>query len=55
MYKLYFPKNIKELNKNNNFKINSIKNLENYFKKLKNKLIYDTSRLLQQVLYNKLF
>ena len=41
MYKLYFPKNIKELNKNfenknNNFKINSIKNLENYFKKLKN-------------------
>ena len=34
MYKLYFPKNIKELNKNvesknNNFKINSIKNLEN--------------------------
>ena len=60
MYKLYFPKNIKELdknfeNKNNNFKINSIKNLENYFKKLKNKLIYDSSRLLQQVLYNKLF
>ena len=40
MYKLYFPKNIKELNKNfenknNNFKINSIRNLENYFKKLK--------------------
>ena len=40
MYKLYIPKNIKELNKNfenknNNFKINSIKNLENYFKKLK--------------------
>ena len=40
MYKLYFPKNIKELNKNfenknNNFKINSIKNLENYFYKLK--------------------
>ena len=40
MYKLYFTKNIKELNKNfenknNNFKINSIKNLENYFKKLK--------------------
>ena len=40
MYKLYFPKNIKELNKNfenenNNFKINSITNLENYFKKLK--------------------
>ena len=38
MYELYFPKNIKELNKNfenknNNFKINSIKNLENYFKK----------------------
>ena len=38
MYKLYFSKNIKELNrnfenKNNNFKINSIKNLENYFKK----------------------
>ena len=29
--KLYFPKNIKELN--NNFKINSIKNLKNYFKK----------------------
>ena len=60
MYKLYFPKNIKELNKNfenkhNNFKINSIKNLENYFKKLKNTLIHDTSRLLQQVLYNKLF
>ena len=49
--KLYFPKNIKELNKdfenkNNNFKINSIRNLENYFKKLKNKSIYDTSRLL---------
>ena len=40
MYKLYFPKNIKESiknfeNKNNNFKINSIKNLENYFKKFK--------------------
>ena len=40
MCKLYFPKNIKELNKNfedkdDNFKINSIKNLENYFKKLK--------------------
>ena len=40
MYKIYFPKNIKELNKNfenknNNFKINSIKNLENYFKRLK--------------------
>ena len=40
MYELYFPKNIKELdrnfeNENNNFKINSIKNLENYFKKLK--------------------
>ena len=40
MYKLYFPKNIKELNKNfenkkSNFKINSIKNLENHFKKLK--------------------
>ena len=40
MYKLYFPKNIKELNKNfenknNNFKINSIKKLENYCKKLK--------------------
>ena len=40
MYKLYFPKNIKELNKNfenknNKFKINSIQNLENYFKKLK--------------------
>ena len=37
MYKLYFPKNIKELNKNfenknKNFRINSIKNLENYFK-----------------------
>ena len=49
--KLYFPKNIKELNrdfenKDNNFKINSIKTLENYFKKLKNKSIYDTSRLL---------
>ena len=53
MYKLYFTKNLE--NKNNNFKINGIKNLENYFKKLKNKLIYDTSRLLQQVLYNKLF
>ena len=52
MYKLYFPKNFE--NKNNNFKINSIKNLENYLKKLKNKLIYDTSRLLQQVLCNKL-
>ena len=40
MYRLYFPKNVKELNKNfedknNNFKINSVKNLENYFKKLK--------------------
>ena len=40
MYKLYFPRKIKELNnnfknKNNNFKINSIKNLENYFKKFK--------------------
>ena len=40
MYKLYFPKNIKELNKNfenenHNLKINSIKNLENHFKKLK--------------------
>ena len=40
MYKLYFPKSIKELNqnfenKNNNFKINNIRNLENYFKKLK--------------------
>ena len=40
MYKLYFPKNIKELNKNyenknNNFRINSIENLENYFEKLK--------------------
>ena len=45
MYKLYFPKNIKELNKNfenknsnfkiNSIKINSIKTLENYFKKLK--------------------
>ena len=40
MYRLYFPKSIKELNKNfenknNNFKINSIKNLENYFKKFK--------------------
>ena len=45
MYKLYFPKNIKESNKNfedknnnfkiNNIKINSIKNFENYFKKLK--------------------
>ena len=49
MYILYLPKNIKELNKNlenNNFKINSIENLENYFKELKNKLIYDTSRLL---------
>ena len=37
--KKYFPKNIKELNKNfennNNFKINSIKLLINYFKKLK--------------------
>ena len=40
MYKLHFPKSIKELNKNfenknNNFNINSIKNLENYFKKLR--------------------
>ena len=45
MYKLnynkkYFPKNIKELNinfenNNNNFKINSIELLTNYFKKLK--------------------
>ena len=53
MYKLdhnkkFFPRNIKELNKNfenknNNSKIDSVKNLENYFKKLKNKLIYDYS------------
>ena len=44
MYKLdpnknYFIKNIKDLNKNINinskYKINSIKNLTNYFKKLK--------------------
>ena len=36
MYKLYFPKNIKKFeNKNNNFKINSIELLTNYFKKLK--------------------
>ena len=40
MYKLYLPKNIKELNKkfqnkNNNFKIDSIKLLTNYFNKLK--------------------
>ena len=45
MYKLdhnkkYFPKNIKELNKNfinnnNNFEINSVELLTNYFKKLK--------------------
>ena len=44
MYKLdhnkkYFPKNIKELNKNfeknNNFKINSIELLTNNFKELK--------------------
>ena len=38
MYKLHFPKNIQELNKNfenknNNFEINIIKNLENCFKK----------------------
>ena len=38
--KLYFPKNIKELNKsfenkNNTFKIDTIKSLTNYFKKLK--------------------
>ena len=33
MYKLYLTKNFE--NKNNSFKINSIKNLENYFKKLK--------------------
>ena len=59
MYKLdhnkkYFPKNIKELNKNfennnnnNNFKINSIELLTNYFNKLKNRIIYDySSRLL---------
>ena len=32
MYKLYFTKNFENKNKNNNFKINSIKNLENYFK-----------------------
>ena len=37
MYKLYFTKNIKELNKNfenknNNFKINSIELLTNYFR-----------------------
>ena len=37
--KLYFPKNIKELNKNygnknNKFKIDTIKSLTNYFKKL---------------------
>ena len=46
---LIFPKNIKELNTpfNNNFKLDSIKSLINYFKKLKNKLIYDYSlRLL---------
>ena len=41
MYKLYFPKNIKELNKNfenknNKFKIDTIKSSTNYFKKLKN-------------------
>ena len=40
MYKLHFPKNIKELNnkfenKNNNFKIKSIELLTDYFKKLK--------------------
>ena len=40
MYKLYFPKNIKELNKNcenknNTFKIDTIKSLTNYFKKFK--------------------
>ena len=37
MYKLYFPKNIKELNKSfeNMFKIDTIKSLTNYFKKLK--------------------
>ena len=46
MYKLdhnkkYFPKNIKELSKNfenknnNNFKIDSVKLLKNYFSKLK--------------------
>ena len=57
MYKLdhnkkYLPKNILDLNKTfiyskNNFKIDSIKNLKNYFKKLKNKLVYDySSRLL---------
>ena len=52
MYKLdhnkkYFPKNKKELNNNNNFKINSIELLTNYFKKLKNRIIYDySSRLL---------
>ena len=56
MYKLdhnkkYFPRNIKELNKNyenenNNFKINFIELLTNYFKKLKNKLIYDYSSKL---------
>ena len=51
MYKLYLPKNIKELNKkfenkNVNFNIDPIKLLTNYFNRLKNKLIYDTSRLL---------
>ena len=50
--RLYFPNNIEELNKsfenkNNKFKIDTIKSLTNYFKKLrKNKLIYYTSRLL---------
>ena len=38
--KKLFPKNIFDLikkfeNKNNNLKINTIKNIENYFKKLK--------------------
>ena len=63
MYKLdhnknFLPRNILDLNKkfenkNNNFKINPIELLANYFKKLKNKLIYDSSRLLKQILYNK--
>ena len=51
MYNYIFLKNTKELNKNfenknNNFKIDTIKLLTNYLKKLKIKLIYDTSRLL---------
>ena len=44
MYNKIFPKNTKELNtsfknNNNNFNINTIKSLENYFKRLKKRLL----------------